>query len=218
MSDLSRYVELYRLTTEHDTEVLWSKVNIIREAIADGADVETLLTECGKESGDSAKQVRKFYAVAMIWGNDEIAVAANYDYWLYEVAATAPGVIPDEPGTHFIARKWIKEVENRQIKRGKKTIHAKHTARTLRAAIRAANGDGKPKETVVRNVQATYHGYERFAYTLSLTISVDNTDEMRDLLSNLHRGSDVQLTITRETRVPPPATAPAEAESEVDAA
>src|SRR5690348_6890861 len=116
MTDLSQYVEMYRQATELNTDVLWQKVNTIRQAIADGADAATLLAECGRESGDSRKQVAKFYAVAMVFDNK--ALAMNYDYWIYEVCATADGIDIEDIGTYHIAYEWLDEVENREIKRG----------------------------------------------------------------------------------------------------
>lgn len=195
MSDLSRYVEMYRMTTEHDTEVLWKKVEIIRTAIADGADVETLLSECGKESGDSRKQVRKFYAVARVFDAED--AAPDHDYWIYEVAATAPGVEIESAITYEIAYDWIhKALKGREIKRGKKTIYAKHTARTLRAAIRAATAGAKPSkaETVVRNMECrvTYiDNYESDPWTKLMVAS--NTD-----LAALKVGDCIHITITRQ--------------------
>lgn len=148
--ELQKYVELYRQASEHDTETLWFKVRTIRDAIAAGADRDTLLAECGKESGDSRKQVAKFYAVAMVFRTNEYA--EDMDYWVHEVCATHPKVDPNNEDTHSLAWWWLSQAvkgytTERRLKSGNvTTVHRKHTARTLRRAIRAASGnDGSGK-------------------------------------------------------------------------
>lgn len=213
MIDQSKYVEMYRQAAELDTDVLWQKVSTIRDAIAAGANKDSLLVECGKESGDSRKQVAKFYAVAMVF--DPMVYQhereRNYDYWIFEACATAPRVDPDDIETYSNAYYWLSEVERREIKRGKKTIHAKHTARTLKAAIRAATKPApakatQPETVVIYKGEALYHGYEIGSWKTELTLSI--LDGINTELENIDWGETVQVLITRV-----PASASAEAAS-----
>lgn len=216
--EFQKYVELYRQASEHDTKTLWFKVRTIRDAITAGADRDTLLAECGRESGDSRKQVAKFYAVAMVFEMAEYpptGIAADYSYWLYEACITDPRVNPDDVTTHHYAYEWLAEIEKREIKRGKKTIHATHTPRTLRRAIRAANGNGASgkREVIYKGeVEITYQSIGSEVYLKQNGSRI--TFYTPDLITELSSGEHYTLTITR----PQSAETASAGESEASAA
>jgi len=206
------YRDMYRDAAQQGTGALWKRVVVIRAAIESGEYLskEAMLSDLGKEAGDSASQMKKYYAVAKVFNG--IAIADDYDYWFYQACALALGVDPDNVETYAIAHDWLQfGFKDREIKRGKNTIRAKHSTDSLKRAIRAETASGKPKAEVVLKARCAVD--QVFLESNQIMLWVEDNEEALKLLEEFQE-TPTEFTVTI-TRQPQPALADAASEKAV---
>lgn len=205
MTDISEFTNLY----QEENEKLFEQGIWLAQHCVDKKSEAEIKAACGIECGASADTINKRLRVGRTFGHDYY-VDCNWS--LHVAACELANVDHKKPETVAKAFEYMQTaIEGYVDENGNRRPH---TARTLKAAIRAANGDGKPSkaETVYRG-EATVKGYH-FTFGSGQRIR-DLILDLSDMPGDFHQGETVTVTITR---VPSPATATAaEAESEVAA-
>ena len=205
---MTTIIDVYREMTERTSEVLFEKGRLLRTAVEAGAVKTDLLKQVGKESGDSKTLVSQIYAVAMVYPDSMIA--HDFDWFTHMIAATAPGVDPDDSATYAVAWGWMETAikgytTQRHLKSGKVTIvHRKHTARTLRNAIRAAAEPAKPKANPLYKGEAVYLSHSSGTVYTYVTLGILDSALM-GVFEPLIQGEIIQLTIARKAPTAPTA-------------
>jgi len=197
MTDISEFTNLY----QEENEKLFEQGIWLAQHCVDKKSEAEIKAACGIECGASADTINKRLRVGRTFGHDYY-VDCNWS--LHVAACELANVDHKKPETVAKAYEYMQTaIEGYVDENGNRRPH---TARTLKAAIRAANGDGKPSKTEVI--------YKGEAYLHDIDILSSGSIEFRLWAEHLaipmsFVGETVTVTITR---VPSPATATAESE------
>ena len=202
---LTSFAHVARMFIEQEDDKLFGLGLAIKASIESGLPKDSVLEVAGTETGRSKKKINQLYTVATVFGERRWQ---DFDWMTHVVAATAPGVNPDDLDTHHVAYEWMRTaVDGYDSKQGRKQIRRKHTARTLRRAIREASADAKPgKPETLLKTDATYISMDIVKDTVTLQVPSWVFVKLMGISSIIDQW-EVSLTITRSQ--PQPASADA---------